>query len=95
VAWHSLSNIAYLLKSGARGYLEGVLQYLSVPATGTAAAHAAFALPMSDIEDALQVAAAQTFNADFIVTRNLTDFASSPIPPLSPAEFLQKIATPP
>jgi hypothetical protein len=39
------------------------------------------------------VAAAQEFGADYIVTRNVDDFSNSPIPALTPAEFLQKIAT--
>lgn len=47
---------------------------------------------MSDFEDALQVAAALAANADFIVTRNLQDFRRSPLPALTPPQFLQKVS---
>ena len=41
-----------------------------------------------DFEDALQVSAAQAWDADVIVTRDKTGFANSPIRVLTPAEFL-------
>ena len=43
-----------------------------------------------DYEDALQVSSAVRVRADYIITRNLNDFADSPIPPLEPADFLQR-----
>ena len=42
----------------------------------------------TDFEDALQIAAAQTWGADVIVTRDKTGFVNSPIKVLTPAEFL-------
>ena len=41
-----------------------------------------------DFEDALQIAAAQIWGADMIVTRDKTGFANSPIKVLTPAEAL-------
>jgi hypothetical protein len=46
-------------------------------------------LPMRDLEDAFQVAAAIAWGAECIVTRNLPDFKSSPIRAVSPAAFLK------
>jgi hypothetical protein len=43
-----------------------------------------------DYEDALQVSSAVRVRADYIITRNLNDFADSPILPLEPADFLQR-----
>lgn len=40
-----------------------------------------------DFEDCLQMQCAITFNADFIVTRNVDDFKSSCIPAITPADF--------
>jgi hypothetical protein len=45
---------------------------------------------LTDLEDALQAAAAQTAAASFIVTRNVKDFKFSRVPALSPDEFLKR-----
>lgn len=42
-----------------------------------------------DFEDSLQIAAAQEWNADLIVTRDKDGFINSPIKVLSPSEFLR------
>ena len=44
-----------------------------------------------ELEDRLQAECAVMINADYIVTRNIKDFSSSPIPAILPEEFLQKI----
>jgi predicted nucleic acid-binding protein len=50
----------------------------------------AAALPMriSDFEDAVAAAIAKREKADYIITRNEADFTDSPVPALSPAQFL-------
>lgn len=70
VAWHSLSNISYLLRPDARPFLRELLEFVVVPTTGTNAAQRALGFPMRDFEDALQAAAALSFGAVYIVTRN-------------------------
>lgn len=93
VAWHSLTNCSYLLKGG-RDFLGKLMKLVEVPAGGTADANRALALPMADVEDAFQAAAAMAWGADFIVTRNLPDYERSPVPAISPADFLGKIKAP-
>lgn len=44
-----------------------------------------------DFEDAIQITAAQRAGADFIVTRNIRDFADSKITALKPEELLERI----
>ena len=44
-----------------------------------------------DFDDRLQVECAKLINADYIVTRNIADFSSSPVPAILPEVFLQKI----
>ena len=44
-----------------------------------------------DFEDSLQIAAAQAWGADVIVTRDTEGFVNSPIKVLTPAEFLNCI----
>jgi predicted nucleic acid-binding protein len=90
VAWHSLSNCAYLLKGG-RPFLNKLLKLVDVATVGTADARLTLGLPMSDVEDAFQAAAAVAWKADFIITRNLPDYRKSPVPAISPAEFLERL----
>jgi predicted nucleic acid-binding protein len=42
------------------------------------------------LEDAVVAATAARENADFIVTRNAGDFTKSPVPAISPADFLKR-----
>ena len=48
----------------------------------------AMALDFADFEDALVAAVAERENAEVIVTRNVKDFQSSPVPTLAPDVFL-------
>jgi predicted nucleic acid-binding protein len=91
IAWHSLSNCAYLLKGGDRPFLNLLLGLVEVAEVATKEAQYALELPMSDLEDAMQVAAAQKFGASYVITRNLPDYKNSPIPALSPKQFLKKL----
>jgi len=87
VAWHTVANIAYLAPGAARRFLADLLTAVDVAPCGTRHALQALAFPMPDLEDALQAAAALAFGADWIVTRNIPDFRSSPVPALAPAAF--------
>ncbi|WP_075089372.1 PIN domain-containing protein [Verrucomicrobium spinosum] len=57
-------------------------------ASGTVHLERAFALGMGDFEDAMQVATAEAAEAQVIVTRNLADFAASPVRVVSPEAFV-------
>lgn len=92
VAWHSLSSLAYLAPAQARGFLRDLLKHVEVPTVGTREAIQALNFPMRDIEDALQAAAALAFRAEWIITRNVSDYRRSPVPALSPTEFAKKYA---
>ncbi len=95
IAWHTLSNIYYVgrrLRGDEiiRDFLREILGFLEVPATDHLGARQALALPMVDFEDALQAMSALTARADLIVTRNTADFRRSPVPAVTPAEFLRR-----
>jgi predicted nucleic acid-binding protein len=45
-----------------------------------------------DLEDCLQVECARMVNADYVVTRDISDFSASPIPAILPEELLKKMA---
>lgn len=96
VAWHTLSNFYYLVspargKDDAQEFLVDLTRFVSVAPTDTEAFHFAAFLPLSDFEDALQVAAARACGASRIATRNTRDFAHSPIPALTPQELLEEL----
>ena len=57
VAWHSLTNCSCMLKGG-KPVLEKLLRLVEVATVGTADAKRALALPMPDVDDAFQSAAA-------------------------------------
>ena len=50
------------------------------------------ALTGSDFEDNILIAPAAIASLDVIVTRNVADFAHSPIPAMEPADVLKKLA---
>jgi hypothetical protein len=49
-----------------------------------------FSGEMNDFEDAVQSSCAGRIGADCIITRNTKDFTASPVPAITPEEFLVK-----
>ena len=49
----------------------------------------ALELNFKDYEDGVQCFSAVKVNADYIITRNTKDFKDSPIPAVTPAEFIE------
>lgn len=93
LAWHSVATLAYLIEreknaTTAREVITDLLIWARVATTGHSDAMHALSLPMADFEDALQVAAAQSCGANYIITRNVRDFGKSPIVALTSEKFL-------
>ena len=89
IAWHTVANVYYVgWRAGvdARAFLAALTRFVGI-APAESVRYAA-SLPMADFEDALQVAAARACGARCVVTRNLADYARSPIPAISPQEAL-------
>jgi len=76
----------------ARKLVEEILAVFRVCPLTEASLHAAMALPMDDYEDAAQAASAIAEGLDVIITRDVKDFANSPIQAVSPAEFMAQLA---
>ncbi len=96
IAWHTVSNFYYLVApsrggGSARDFLVELTRFATVAATGTEALRYAADLPMADFEDALQVAAARACGARLIVTRNVRDYARSPIRAVDPRQALSDL----
>jgi len=88
VAWHSIANIHYLTKGNSESFLSDLLEFAVIPSTGTQEMKYALDLEFSDLEDAMQTAAAFAFKAQIIVTRNTKDFRKSPIKAVLPKDAL-------
>ena len=96
VAWHTLSNFHYLVRpargdAGSRDFIAELVGFVAVAPADSAALRYALSLPMADLEDAMQVAAARACGARHIVTRNVRDFGRSPIPATTPREALAQL----
>lgn len=94
IAWHSLSILTYLVskewgsKQRTTKLIEDLLEWSEVAAVDSKSARRALELEFDDFEDALQAAAAEAAGAEVIITRNVKDFAASPIPAYSANRFL-------
>ena len=96
IAWHTASNVYYLVaRYGsdelARRFIKRLLGFVDIATTTTEDLEYAFDLNMQDFEDAMQSAAAQACNAQYIVTRNVKDFVNSPIRAITPGEALNEL----
>ena len=94
IAWHSLSNIHYVVRSRTKSKtyathtVTELLAWAEVAETTKSDANRAIAHGMSDFEDALQLVAAEACGADVLITRNTKDFKASAIPVMTPEAFL-------
>ena len=95
--WHTVSNLYYLLRGpqsegDCRRFIADLIAFLEVAASSTDDVRFALGLPMKDLEDALQVAAARSAGATVIATRNIRDFARSPIPAKRPSQIVRDLS---
>ena len=97
IAWHTISNAYYLVRSHSKSgetagqFITDLLAWVEVAETSRSDALAALAFMMRDFEDALQLAAAVACGAGVILTRNTADFKASPLPVMTPEEFLASL----
>ena len=96
VSWHSISNFYYLVaplqgNKGAREYLEELSDFVQVAPTTIKSLQYACRSLVKDFEDAMQVAAAVVSQADVIATRNIRDYAKSPIRAVPPKRLIQEL----
>jgi predicted nucleic acid-binding protein len=97
IAAHSVSNIFYILRrqfsvTDRKKMLIELCEFIEV--AGIQKKQVIDALVnenFDDLEDCLQIECARMVNADYIVTRNIADFAASPIPAILPEDLLQKM----
>ena len=69
--------------------VDGLLADFSIAGTDKQILSKARKLPMKDFEDGVVAATADSYDCDYIVTRNVPDFTGAPIPAITPADFLK------
>ena len=99
IAWHGLATAYYLLKRGRTemetlAEVDKILAWAQIAEGTDAHARQARSLGFGDFEDALQAVAATACAADWIVTRNVSDFTLSHVQVLAPADFLLNFLAP-
>ena len=98
LAAHLVTTLHYLIERSAGSAAAGdavdwLLRNFSVASIGQSELLRARVLGRSDFEDAVVVASAESAGCRMIVTRNIRDFRYSPVPAVTPEEYLLTIAS--
>ena len=94
VSASTVTDIYYILnknqknKIAAIGLLKNLLTSVDIAAVTGNEIRRAIDLDWGDLEDAVQYAAGETLEVDYIVTRNVSDFGSAILPVVTPDELL-------
>jgi predicted nucleic acid-binding protein len=93
LAAHSVTTLFYVLnrfrnKETATTAITGLLDAFTIAAVDDAVIRKALSWGWSDLEDAVQMAAAVLAQADYLVTRNPRDFQEGVVPIVQPGAFL-------
>lgn len=99
---HTLPTIAYVIGRNLKGVSAGkkaetiesiitrCLSLSTLMPCNKQIVESALRLKMNDFEDALVLASAENFAADYIITRNTKDFIADYVPALTPRDFLMR-----
>lgn len=90
---HALTTLHYIIlryagRDQANGVVDWLLAHLETVPQGREEFLRARSLEVEDFEDAALASAAEAFGCELIITRDLTDFFGSPVPAVTPEEFL-------
>jgi predicted nucleic acid-binding protein len=90
---HGLTTLYYLVrklstKQDAEAAMDRILGHFQIGNLDMAGWQEARSLPIDDFEDATVAATAKSSRSEFIITRDIAGFAGSPVPAITPANFL-------
>ncbi len=93
---HVLTTVYYIVakssgRTAAIGAVDWILEHFGIADANLGIFQHARRLPMKDFEDAVVVAMAVETGCDIIVTRNVADFANSPVSVVTPPEFFARV----
>ena len=90
---HAFTTLYYILakaagRAKADQTIDWLLAHFEVAVADKAVLRRARQLPLADFEDAVVASLAEAGQCDHVVTRNVSDFAGSPVSALTPTDFL-------
>ena len=93
LAAHSVTTLFYVIsrvrkRETAVQAVSSLLESFAVAKVDDAVIREALSLGWRDFEDAGQMASAGAEGVDYLITRNIKDFQSGPVPVIQPAAFL-------
>lgn len=96
ISVNMLADLFYLLRKdfgsdGAQDMLENNLSFLKLVSVTPEDAASALAARWSDFEDCLVARCAEKIGADYIITRNVKDFAASKVEAITPEELFGRL----
>jgi predicted nucleic acid-binding protein len=91
---HALTTLHYIIAkyaapNRADALVDWILAHLEIVPQDRAQFVRARSLGFTDFEDAALASAAEAAGCELIVTRNVADFGSSPVPAVTPEEFFR------
>jgi len=95
---HALTTLHYIIEKhsgtmAANETIDGLLADFTIQPVDKTNFLRARQLPLKDFEDAVVAVVAETAGSQYIVTRNVADFAGVNVLALTPAEFLEELAS--
>lgn len=93
LAAHSVTTLFYLIQkdqsaSTARAAITELLQFLKIGPVNQNTIGQALNLDYRDFEDAVQMISALQCKADYLITRNISDYQPPLVPVIKPVDFL-------
>lgn len=93
LAAHSVTTLFYVIsrtrnREAAVQAITALLESFTVAKVDDAVVRDALSLGWKDFEDAVQMASAAAERVNYLITRNIKDFQSGPVPVIQPAAFL-------
>ncbi|MFO8037058.1 MAG: PIN domain-containing protein [Anaerolineales bacterium] len=96
LAAHSVTTLYYLIQkdqssAAARAAITELLQFLQIAPVNQSTIEQALNLDYQDFEDAVQMISALQCKADYLNTRNISDYQPPLVPVLKPVDLLALI----
>lgn len=96
---HALTTFFYVMAKfadvpTAQTAADGLLADFGIVGPDKAILTRARSLAMTDFEDGVVAASAEASGCDLVVTRNVAELAGSPVPAITPADFLELLPAP-
>jgi hypothetical protein len=93
---HAITTLHYIIEkwSGtmlANQTIDGLLADFVIHPSDKTNFQRTRQLPLKDFEEALVASVAELTASDYVVTRNVKDFEGSPVPAITPTEFLEEL----